>query len=64
MHVAAWVVGLQETGVAACVKHFPGHGDTAQDSHLSCPSSSVELAVLAARELLPFAAAVEAGTRR
>lgn len=60
-HVAAWVTGLQSAGVAACAKHFPGHGDTAQDSHLALPSIDVDLATLEARELVPFAAAVEAG---
>ncbi|MEV5001317.1 glycoside hydrolase family 3 protein [Nocardioides sp. LML1-1-1.1] len=60
-HVAAWVAGLQEAGVAACVKHFPGHGDTAQDSHLTLPVLDADLATLRARELVPFAAAVEAG---
>ncbi len=60
-HVAAWVGGLQEAGVAACAKHFPGHGDTAQDSHLELPTVDVDLATLTARELVPFAAAVEAG---
>lgn len=60
-HVAAWVAGLQARGVAACVKHFPGHGDTAQDSHLALPVVDAERSVLAARELPPFAAAVEAG---
>ncbi|WP_436700166.1 glycoside hydrolase family 3 N-terminal domain-containing protein [Nocardioides sp. BYT-33-1] len=60
-HVAAWVAGLQSAGVAACVKHFPGHGDTAQDSHLTLPTLPVALEVARSRELVPFAAAVEAG---
>jgi beta-N-acetylhexosaminidase len=60
-HVAAWVTGLQEAGVAACAKHFPGHGDTAQDSHLELPTVDADLEVLRARELVPFAAVVEAG---
>ena len=60
-HVVAWLLGLQETGVAACVKHFPGHGDTAEDSHLALPTVDADLDVLAERELVPFAAAVEAG---
>lgn len=60
-HVAAWVEGLQSAGVAACVKHFPGHGDTAQDSHLTLPVVDAPLATLRERELVPFAAAVEAG---
>jgi beta-N-acetylhexosaminidase len=60
-HVAAWVAGLQEAGVAACAKHFPGHGDTAQDSHLELPTVDADLPTLLARELAPFAAAVKAG---
>ena len=36
-HVAAFVTGLQGSGVAACAKHFPGHGDTSEDSHLELP---------------------------
>ena len=36
-HVAAFVRGLQGAGVAACAKHFPGHGDTSVDSHLALP---------------------------
>ena len=60
-HVAAWVAGLQSGGVAACVKHFPGHGDTAQDSHLALPVVDAPSATLRERELVPFAAAVEAG---
>jgi beta-N-acetylhexosaminidase len=37
-HAAAFVAGLQLTGVAACVKHFPGHGDTREDSHVELPT--------------------------
>lgn len=62
-HVAAWVGGLQAAGVAACVKHFPGHGDTAVDSHLALPVVDVAAEVLEARELAPFRAAVDAGAR-
>src|SRR5690606_40953153 len=35
--VAAQVTGYQQAGVVACAKHFPGHGDTAQDSHTELP---------------------------
>jgi beta-N-acetylhexosaminidase len=62
-HGRAWVAGLQSTGVAASAKHFPGHGDTAQDSHVSLPVVNRSLDELRSRELLPFAAAVEAGCR-
>ena len=59
----AWVTGLQSTGVAATAKHFPGHGDTAQDSHVSLPVVNRSLDGLRSGELLPFAAAIEAGGR-
>ena len=62
-HGRAWVAGLQSTGVAASAKHFPGHGDTAQDSHVSLPVVNQSLAELQRRELVPFAAAIEAGCR-
>ncbi len=62
-HSGAWVTGLQSTGVAATAKHFPGHGDTAQDSHVALPVIDRSLDELRQRELLPFVAAIEAGTR-
>ncbi|HMH59136.1 MAG TPA: glycoside hydrolase family 3 N-terminal domain-containing protein, partial [Galbitalea sp.] len=61
-HTTAWVDGLQQTAVAASVKHFPGHGDTATDSHLALPVVDRSLAELRVRELVPFDAAIQAGT--
>ncbi|MEV0178319.1 glycoside hydrolase family 3 protein [Streptomyces sp. NPDC050625] len=62
-HTAAYVTGLQSAGVAACTKHFPGHGDTAVDSHHALPRIDADATLLASRELAPFRAAIEAGTR-
>ncbi|MEU9346364.1 glycoside hydrolase family 3 protein [Streptomyces sp. NPDC048278] len=62
-HTAAYVTGLQAAGVAACTKHFPGHGDTAVDSHLAMPRIDASTEVLHARELVPFRAAIAAGSR-
>jgi beta-N-acetylhexosaminidase len=62
-HAAAWVRGLESTGTAASAKHFPGHGDTAEDSHLALPVVDLPLAELRRRELLPFVAAIAAGAR-
>ncbi|MFI7178155.1 MULTISPECIES: glycoside hydrolase family 3 protein [Streptomyces] len=62
-HTAAYVQGLQAAGVAACTKHFPGHGDTSVDSHHALPRIDVDLDTLQARELVPFKAAIEAGTK-
>jgi len=60
---AALVRGLQAGGVAAVVKHFPGHGATSQDSHVAMPVVETGAAVLDARELVPFRAAFAAGAR-
>jgi beta-N-acetylhexosaminidase len=62
-NTAAYVEGLQSAGVAACVKHFPGHGDTATDSHHALPRIDVDLTTLHTRELVPFRAALAAGTK-
>ncbi|MFF2325275.1 MULTISPECIES: glycoside hydrolase family 3 protein [unclassified Streptomyces] len=62
-HTAAYIEGLQAAGVAACTKHFPGHGDTAIDSHHAMPRIDVDLETLHARELVPFRAAIAAGSQ-
>lgn len=58
---AAVVRGLQESAIAACAKHFPGHGDTDLDSHLDLPTLAHDLVRLEEVELPPFRAAIEAG---
>jgi beta-N-acetylhexosaminidase len=62
-HAAAAVTGLQAAGVAACAKHFPGHGSTRIDSHDSIATVDVPVKVLAQRDLPPFSAAIAAGVR-
>ncbi|MBY0012083.1 beta-N-acetylhexosaminidase [Paenibacillus typhae] len=58
---SAAAAGYQEAGVAATIKHFPGHGDTDTDSHLALPAISHGRERLAAIELLPFQQIIEAG---
>jgi beta-N-acetylhexosaminidase len=60
---ASFLEGLEAEGVAGCLKHFPGHGDTHADSHDELPVVDLDLDVLEARELAPFAALVERGAR-
>jgi len=58
---AAFTEGAQSAGVIATAKHFPGHGDTAIDSHRGLPEINVSRARLDAVELTPFRAAIAAG---
>ena len=59
--VAAFVEGAQHAGVIATAKHFPGHGDTATDSHRGLPEIDVTRERLNSVELVPFRAAIDAG---
>ncbi len=56
----AFIYGLQSAGIAATGKHFPGHGDTRSDSHLTLPVVDHSLERLDSVELLPFRAAIQA----
>src|ERR1044072_4240347 len=58
---AAFTKGAQAAGVIATAKHFPGHGDTAVDSHRGLPEINVSRERLNSLELVPFKAAVDAG---
>jgi beta-N-acetylhexosaminidase len=53
-HVKAWVAAFQAAGLMACVKHFPGHGDTQLDSHLELPEVARSSVSLRQLELYPF----------
>lgn len=55
------VKGLQDNGVSATLKHFPGHGSTYTDSHTGYSESARTLAELRTKEFLPFKAGIEAG---
>jgi beta-N-acetylhexosaminidase len=61
-HTVAWVTGQQRAGVAASTKHFPGHGDTAADSHRSAAVLHADRDTLWAQAIPPFREAVRAGT--
>jgi beta-N-acetylhexosaminidase len=60
---AAFVRGIQENGMLATAKHFPGHGDTEQNSHLELARVEASRARIDSVELVPFRAAVNAGVR-
>ncbi|KAL2212873.1 glycoside hydrolase family 3 protein [Sarocladium strictum] len=60
-HVSAAATGLRAASVVPCVKHFPGHGDTAVDSHYGLPVINKDRAAMDAVELIPFREAVKEG---
>jgi beta-N-acetylhexosaminidase len=62
-HVAAAVRGLESAGVAACLKHFPGHGATSADSHHEVATITRSRADIETTELVPFRAGIAAGAR-
>ena len=53
-YISAAIRGLQTSGILACAKHFPGHGDTTQDSHFDLPLVKTSIEVMRSREMLPF----------
>ncbi|SDL18110.1 GNAT family N-acetyltransferase [Tessaracoccus oleiagri] len=59
--VEASVQGFAEAGVGSCLKHFPGHGDTAVDSHFGLPTLDLTVEEWYERERVPFAAGIAAG---
>jgi beta-N-acetylhexosaminidase len=59
-YAKAFIEGAQASGAMACAKHFPGHGDTATDSHIGLPVVDVGRDRLNALELVPFRASIEA----
>ena len=60
--VAEFITAIEETGVSACAKHFPGHGDTAMDSHLGETFVEHDMERLRSVEFIPFEQAITAGT--
>ena len=60
--VQAVIRGLHEGGVASCIKHFPGHGDTATDTHTGYAETKKTWEEISACEMVPFRAGIAAGT--
>lgn len=62
-HGVAYIRAMEERRIATSPKHFPGHGDTRDDSHHALPVIDCDLETFRRRELLPFVAAIEAGAQ-
>jgi beta-N-acetylhexosaminidase len=61
LYAASFIRGARAYGALTTAKHFPGHGHTDADSHVSLPVIDIDVATLHARELRPFRAAIQAG---
>jgi beta-glucosidase len=59
--VRNWIEGCQGAGALACAKHYPGHGRTAVDSHITLPAVDATRESLTASDMVPFAVAAECG---
>jgi hypothetical protein len=59
--VRNWIEGCQAAGALACAKHYPGHGRTAVDSHITLPAVDATRESLTASDMVPFAVAAECG---
>lgn len=62
-HAIEYMRGTQQDNLLACAKHFPGHGDTAVDSHLAMPTLTLSKERIEEFELIPFKKSIEAGVR-
>lgn len=60
--VVAYLNGLRSSGITGCIKHFPGHGDTKNDTHTGYAASQKTWAEMAGCEMVPFKAGIAAGT--
>ncbi|MEO1443219.1 MAG: glycoside hydrolase family 3 protein, partial [Chloroflexota bacterium] len=59
--ISATVQGMQDVGMMATLKHFPGHGDTSDDSHVTLPVLPYDFGAIQSLELIPFQSGIEAG---
>ncbi|HUQ16097.1 MAG TPA: glycoside hydrolase family 3 N-terminal domain-containing protein [Gemmatimonadales bacterium] len=59
--VRNWIEGCQAAGALACAKHYPGHGRTAVDSHITLPAVDASREVLTASDMVPFSVAADCG---
>ena len=59
--VRSWIEGCQAAGALACAKHYPGHGRTIVDSHITLPTVDASREILTASDMVPFAVAADCG---